>query len=163
MMLKAVIAVLGAMMSMTLADLASAQEVTLKWTKKDGSVVEKRVLDLAAIDSLPQREIVTTTPWTQGQKRFSGAAMADLSALFDHPVEKARLTALNDYAITIPAEDWRKYVVILASRQDGAIMRIRDKGPFWVIYPLDTDPKLRNPFYHSRMIWQVREIVFVSD
>ncbi|GAL28475.1 hypothetical protein JCM19239_1551 [Vibrio variabilis] len=37
-------------------------------------------------------------------------------------------------------------------------MSIRDKGPYWVIFPLSQYPEIDNTDYHSMMIWQLKEV-----
>ncbi len=45
--------------------------------------------------------------------------------------------------------------MILALRTNGARLTIRDKGPIWLMYPLDDHAELRDPVYNSRLIWQL--------
>ncbi len=37
-------------------------------------------------------------------------------------------------------------------------MPVREKGPVWVIYPMDDNPELRNDLYNDRLVWQLKEI-----
>lgn len=142
---------------------AFAQDLELDWKTADGQVVKSETLDLKALDALPQATIKTSTPWTQGVQTFSGPTFATLAARGGRPVKAADVVALNDYASTIPAEDWKKYTVVLASRHNGATMRVRDKGPLWVIYPLDTFSELEKQETNARMAWQVAHITFVVE
>ncbi len=47
----------------------------------------------------------------------------------------ARVLALNDYTTIIPIDDFYKFPVIMALKMNGQYMRIRDKGPLFVVYP----------------------------
>jgi len=67
-------------------------------------------------------------------------------------------TAINDYAIDIPIEDFQEHDVIIAYKMNGKVMSIRDKGPLWIIYPWSDTPSLRSELYHSRSIWQLIKI-----
>ena len=102
--------------------------------------------------------LTTRTPWNQDPVEFSGVK---LSAFLNHVgATKARLlrvTALNDYVTTIPVEDVA-YDPILATRRDGQVMTIRQKGPIFIIYPFDQDKSLNNELYFSRCAWQVKSI-----
>jgi len=69
-----------------------------------------------------------------------------------------RAVALNDYAITIPVEDFARHGVILALKRDGQYMPIRDKGPLFVIYPYDSKPELKTQIYYARSAWQVKRL-----
>ena len=71
---------------------------------------------------------------------------------------KLALTSLNDYSVDVPAEDAEKYDVIVAYKQNGEYMRVRDKGPFWLVYPLDQYPELQNEQTATKMIWQMKAI-----
>jgi hypothetical protein len=66
--------------------------------------------------------------------------------------------ALNDYYALVPASDARNWPVIIATRRDGAPMSVRAKGPLWLIYPMDTDPSLRNEAIYARSVWQLSRI-----
>lgn len=140
---------------------AEAAGLELVWIDRSGAEQARRTLSTDEAEALGSVEIATSTPWTQGVVRFSGPTLAALVSLEDGAVVEARLQALNDYSIDVPAEDWAAYDVVLASRADGARMRVRDRGPFWLVYPLDSDPALQTQRYHARMIWQVRRIDFV--
>ncbi|CAK2335628.1 hypothetical protein VCRA2119O147_300047 [Vibrio crassostreae] len=37
-------------------------------------------------------------------------------------------------------------------------MSVRDKGPYWLIYPLSSTPDIDNTDFHAKMIWQIRDI-----
>lgn len=66
-----------------------------------------------------------------------------------------KVTALNDYTTVIPLSDFNKYNVILALKINGEYMRVRDKGPLFIVYPYDSKPELNNQVYYSRSAWQV--------
>ena len=69
-----------------------------------------------------------------------------------------KITALNDYTANIPIEDVEKYNVILAFRQNGKVLRIRDKGTLFVVYHFDEFPELNSEVIHNRSVWQVKSI-----
>lgn len=141
---------------------ASAQEgvLVVTWVDPAGAPLARRSFGMAELEALGAADVATSTPWTEGVVRFTGPTLAALAALEYHPVVEARLTALNDYSIDVPAADWAAHTLVLATRADGARMRVRDRGPLWLIYPLDSDPALRTQRFHARMIWQVRDIAF---
>ena len=114
--------------------------------------------DLAALQQLPHHTIATSTPWTEGVSSYEGVLMRDLLHQLGVSGATVKLIALNDYAVTIPAADFDKYDVVLAYARDGQAMSVRDKGPLWIIYPLDGHPELNDEDTHSKMIWQVRRL-----
>ncbi|WP_371347750.1 hypothetical protein [Ancylobacter sp. IITR112] len=163
MVIRLVGALLLALVAWTAPDSARAQDLTLRWLGSDGKVALEKTLNLAQLDALPQVTIDTGTPWTQNVQRFTGPSLGVLAALGGRPVREAKVMALNDYVAPIPAEDWKEHGAILTTRIDGQTMRIREKGPFWVMYPIDSDPVLRQQYYQSRMVWQVKSIDFIAQ
>jgi hypothetical protein len=115
-------------------------------------------LDLAALEQMPHHAIATSTPWTEGVSSYEGVLLRDLLHQLGVSGATIKLIALNDYAITIPAADFDKYDVVLAYSRDGQAMPVRDKGPLWLVYPLDGHPELNNEETHAKMIWQVRRL-----
>lgn len=118
--------------------------------------------DAAALQALPQREITTALPAElelAGRHRWQGVSLRDLLARAGaQRTQRVRLKALNDYAIDIPWSDLEQFDPILAMRRNGAPLSVRDKGPLMLIYPFDSDARLRAHEYLGRSIWQVDAI-----
>lgn len=115
-------------------------------------------LDLEAIRDLPQRDIDTTTTWTDGTSRFRGPLLRDVLAYAGAGGTRLVATAVNDYFVTIPVEDALRYDVILAHEMDGEPLKRSDKGPLWVVYPESEHSELLDPLYNGRWIWQLKKI-----
>ena len=165
-MLRLLLLVLSCLLAQALpkaqaqAQSASGYSVSLSWVGADGVVVETMTLAVKDLESERSRNITTSTPWTTGIKRFSGPLLRDLAALRRFPVTTIEVNALNDYSAVIQNSDAEKYDFVLATRIDGELIRVRDKGPLWLILPLDEKPALNSQYYYSQMVWQVREIRF---
>ena len=101
---------------------------------------------------------VTTTPWYDGPRRFSGPLGQAVIDSIGATGTTLRVTAINDYITDIPLADLMEYPVILATRLDGERMSVREKGPIFVIYPFDEAPELNNETYYGRSAWQVKSI-----
>ena len=114
--------------------------------------------DMAMLESLPQHTIATTTDWTEGVMEFQGPLARDVLEAADASGATVLARALNDYSIEIPASDFTNYDVIMALRQNGAVLSRRDKGPIWIVYPRDDNEELQTVEYNSRWIWQLREL-----
>lgn len=123
-------------------------------TNQDG----KLLLDRAAIETMATTVVETETPWTQGKVRFEGVPLKSLLDAASAKGEVIHAIALNDYAVDIPVEDSANPKVIVAYRMNGETMRVRDKGPLWLVYPLSDDPALRNEATYSKMIWQIKAL-----
>lgn len=113
---------------------------------------------VADLEKMPQARLVTTTPFLEGKTTFDGVLLRDLLKAAGLSAPKLVMTALNDYSIEIPLSDATDYDVIVAYKVDGQYMRVRDKGPFWLIYPLDQHPELQNEATATKMIWQMKAI-----
>ena len=89
-----------------------------------------------------------------------GVLLSDLMERVGATGTTAVAVALNDYKVDIPAEDFTNYPVILAYRMDGDLLKIRDKGPLWIVYPQDDFPDLKTKQTQAKWVWQVKEIRF---
>jgi hypothetical protein len=114
--------------------------------------------DRKMLESLPQIKIATNTPWTEGTTEFEGPLLRDVLEQTGITGTELIAVALNDYDIEIPVADAFTYPVILAIRMNGKPMRVRAKGPIWVIYPWDDYSELRSETYYQRSIWQLRSL-----
>lgn len=139
------------------------RSLTITTVTGTGQLLFERAFDLADLDALPQAKILTHTPWTHGMQTFTGPSLSTLAALAGKPVKEVRITSLGDWSATIPASDWRSQGVILASRLNGDTMRVRDKGPYWIMYPIDGRRDLDTQMYQGRMVWQVKALEFISE
>ncbi len=105
-----------------------------------------------------QHSVVTGNEFVDGEVEFEGPLARDVVALFEIDAEEYVFTAVNDYAVPIPAEDIMEYDVILAVSQDGVPFSRRTKGPIWVIYPMTDHEELQDRTYNDRLIWQVASV-----
>lgn len=111
---------------------------------------------------LPARQVRTALPASLGMASASdweGVPLSHLVTLTGTAPRSLALTALNGYAVTVPAQDLTRFDPVLAYRRDGHEITVRDKGPLILIYPFDRHPALNRQVYINRTIWQVHEIV----
>jgi hypothetical protein len=117
-----------------------------------------RKFDMAALEHMPQRDIVTATPWYDRPHKFTGPLLRDVLAAAGAKGATLKAIALNDYAVEIPLADALKYDVIVARLFDDQPMPRREKGPLFIIYPFDEQAELRKQLYFTRCAWQLKEI-----
>jgi hypothetical protein len=115
--------------------------------------------DLDMLAALPQRQLVTHTPWHQGAQTFTGPLLRDVLAEAGAHGRTLVAVALNDYRCEIPFEDAERFDVIVARLHNGEPMRVRDKGPLFIVYPFDSDAQLRSDRYYVRSAWQLRSLL----
>lgn len=114
--------------------------------------------DAAMLDALPQREIVTHSPWYEGPNTFSGPLLRDVLQAVGAQGQELVLQALNDYRAIVPVSDAQRFDAILAQRMNGQELTVRDKGPLFLIYPYDSLSELQSTVYYGRSVWQVVQI-----
>jgi hypothetical protein len=120
------------------------------------------VFDLPMLESLAGRSAQMETPWTEGRVRFSGPFLRSVLAAAGAHATRIRVTALNDYSADVPVEDAAKLDTMLATRMNGDLMSVRDKGPLFLVYPFDQNADLMNEKYFSRSVWQIRTIEVIE-
>jgi hypothetical protein len=111
--------------------------------------------DMPALAALPQTQFSTHTPWEPQVRRFTGPLLRDVLALAGAQGSVLKATALNDYRVDIPVSDSQRFDVIVARLLDDQPMRVRDRGPLFIIYPFDSDAELRAQRYFARSVWQL--------
>ena len=116
------------------------------------------VFDQAMLEAMDPVTITTSTIWTEGEQTFTGVPLAQLVDLLGAEGEVMMASAINDYTVEIPREDWIENGPIVAFLNNGEPMSIRDKGPLWIIYPYDDNPDYQTEVIYSRSIWQLDQI-----
>lgn len=119
---------------------------------------DSAAFDLKLLEASGVSKLTTSTPWTEGKPKFEGILMRDLLKLVGAKGETITAIALNDYKVTIPISDFEKYPVLLAYKMNGETLKVREKGPLWIIYPRDEFPELDNKPTQGKWVWQIKEI-----
>jgi hypothetical protein len=145
--------------SAVFATSASAESILSLTAQNDAGEVFTKTYTAEQLLELEQTVVVTTNDYVDAETTFVGPRLSTLLKDFDlSDGDQIFVTALNDYRTVIPAEEALKYDVIVAVLMNGQPMSVRDKGPFWVIYPMSEHPELREPGYNDRLIWQLASI-----
>lgn len=137
---------------------AQADLPTLVVEGQDGSAPFSVTYDRDELEQMSMVSVETSTPWNEGVVDFEGVPLEKLLANAGVNGTTATVTALNDYSVDIPVSDFSQFGVILAIKRDGEYMPVSDQGPFFVMYPFDSDPALDAQPYHGRAVWQVKQI-----
>ncbi|MCB5199595.1 molybdopterin-dependent oxidoreductase [Loktanella sp. TSTF-M6] len=126
------------------------------------NVDDQLQLDRDALMALEAATFETSTIWTEGVHSFQGVSLATLMEALGVTEGTIIATAINDYAVEIPVSDAVEGGGMVAYLMDDAEMRVRDKGPLWVVYPYDSDPAYRTEVIYSRSIWQLDRLEVVN-
>lgn len=129
--------------------------LTVSGSIRNANLADAAALDESILQALPRHSIETTTVVTDGVRRFDGFLMRDLLEMLGAQGRMVTASALNDYIIDIPMEDFQRFDVLVASHMDGDRLLPRDKGPFWIVYPRDAHDELQDIRYDYRWVWQL--------
>ena len=120
---------------------------------------QSAVFDRQMLEDLGMSELQVTTPWTQGKQTFEGVLASKVLDAVGARGSIITARAINDYQVKIPVSDFRRYPVLLALKHNGRYMRVRDKGPIWIVYPRETYPELDTDLVTDRWVWQLSSLV----
>ena len=134
---------------------AAAEDLLVVRNATDPAQAEARFSE-ADLLALPQVTVRTRTEFTDGVVEFIGPLARDAVAFIETgTATTVHLVAANDYAIDIPLSDLAEYDVILAMQANGERLSLRDKGPIWLMYPMDDIDELPDSRFNNRLVWQL--------
>jgi hypothetical protein len=113
------------------------------------------VFDRAMLEALGLQRLRTSSPWTDGVVEFEGVPASAVMRAVGARGERVIASALNDYQVDIPLQDFEDYPVLFALKMDGHELTVRDRGPIWIVYPRDDYAELRNERVNARWVWQL--------
>jgi hypothetical protein len=116
--------------------------------------------DMKTLEKIGLIRFTTRTEWTDGPVQFEGVLLKDLLAVLnpEKNADKLVLKALNDYISSMPISDANDYPVMVAVKENGEYMSVRERGPLWIVYPQDAYPEVGRREFLSRWVWQLAEI-----
>lgn len=114
--------------------------------------------DRPMLESLGTTALRTSTAWTADAPLFEGVPARDLLDAVGADGREVVAGALNDYTVTIPLAELYRYPVLLALKMNGEYLKIRNKGPIWLVYPRDQYPELNNSLTDKKWVWQLSHL-----
>jgi hypothetical protein len=114
---------------------------------------------------LPSNSFKTKLPWYKEPKTYTGVLVTDLLRYLDEQnddVDSVSFVALNDYAANSKMEYILKYEPIISYKKNNKRMKIRNKGPYWLVFNVDKYPEIDNDIFYTQMVWQIDEIIIHS-
>ncbi|WP_224826676.1 molybdopterin-dependent oxidoreductase [Cognatishimia sp. MH4019] len=152
-----VLALLFGWTSTALAQSVTDLQVTASSSKSD--VIS---FSLADLDTMEQVVFSTTTIWTDGKVTFSGVPLKAVLDGVDASGTTVEMVALNDYKVAMPLSEVKDTAPIIATRMDGETMSVRDKGPYWIVFPYDQDTSYQTETIYAFSIWQLNRLKVVD-
>jgi hypothetical protein len=160
-------AVAALLMAMTagLAQGASAEDAVRLGVSTPAATAAEFTLD--ELRAMGETRFATSTPFTKGEQEFVGVTGAQIVAAMEAKGAKVDAKSVlavanNDYSIVIPFEVFAQPTTLVAFAQNGSPMSVRDKGPFWIVFPYDSDAKFVSSSYQSYSIWGLERLDFQS-
>ncbi len=133
---------------------STSEKVVLSIHGEDGKVHD---FTIAQIEALGTYRLTTKTFWPSDDGTYEGVLLSDLlKKVGMHGQKKLLIKAIDDYAVTIPREDWTRWPVLLATRRDGKLLSLRNKGPTRLIFPMALDEKLAVRSMGSHWAWMIK-------
>ncbi|MER2496700.1 molybdopterin-dependent oxidoreductase [Vibrio neptunius] len=112
------------------------------------------------VSQYPTTSFTTQLPWQPEAHEFTGVRVSDmLEQLGIQDTTSVSFIALNDYSASVTIENIVKYEPIIAYKMNGKKMKVRNKGPYWLVFNLDKFPEIDNTTFHSQMVWQIGKIM----
>lgn len=108
--------------------------------------------------AMSDQQVVTQTPWTDGTLTFRGAPLEAVLALAGIDDGWVNARGLNNYSINVPVDQALAAKAFLAVHMNGELMRIKDKGPFWIVFPWDEHPELLTREIRTWSVWQLQAL-----
>lgn len=126
----------------------------------DGNVTGGQAVHFtrSEIEALGLKKLRTSTPWHNGVQEFEGVPLSAVLRKVGATGAKVNVFALNKYRTEIPLADLDRHAPLLALKNGGQYMEIRDKGPLFIMYPFDEKPEIKIEQYYGRAAWQVRSM-----
>ena len=117
------------------------------------------LMDRATLEQVGLVEYTVTDPFEERPVRYRGVLMRDLLSLWQvaADAQTVQVTALNDYKIAIPINEFRQYPVLFALQADGVYMQPAYRGPAMLVYPID-QYKFDLIAVQRNWIWQIKTI-----
>ena len=115
-----------------------------------------------ALLAIKPSSMTTQSPWDDSPSEFQGVYLKDLLEHLDIGANNLTAKALNDYEEKFRVSDAVSKKAFIAVLRDGKPMPIRNKGPYWIIFPwqeLETDSEVNtNRTFNTWSVWQLSSI-----
>lgn len=108
--------------------------------------------DLPMLEALGMKSLTVRYPEWPKSYTFEGPLLRDVLMAVGSKGSTIRFLGLDGYEPEIPVTDAYDHDAVLAVKVDGRYLGIGDRGPVWLVYPRDTDPKLKG-MDDSKWLW----------
>jgi hypothetical protein len=120
------------------------------------------VLGDAELTNLTQTAFDTATPWTDAPQHFSGPLLSTLLQQVGAGPGNIKVTSFNNYVVEIERSLITETAPILAARINERPFGIRNKGPYWIVFPYDDSVNYQSETIYAASVWQVKSITVLK-
>lgn len=111
------------------------------------------------LERLGFRRLTTVTPWRDIPAAFDGVLLSDILAANGLGDASAiTVEAENGYAVEIPAQIWKRWPVLVATRVNGRPHGRRQRGPIQFILPMSDDAATGASENEAYWVWMAARI-----
>ncbi|OLQ69486.1 oxidoreductase [Photobacterium proteolyticum] len=139
------------------SSLAYETTLTISGLNSSGQQVDV-TLNRSELEKLPQTTLTTHLPWIKGQAEFEGVKLTTLLRAYQLKPTQVLMSALNDYSASSSWKHISKYEPIIAIKKNNQYLKIRDYGPYWLVFSIDKYPELGQRKNLAKMVWQLETI-----
>ena len=130
-------------------------------TKFNSSNNKSYDFTLASLKELGTQNVGAANKYVTGRAVFQGPYLRDVlkAAGISPNAKEVIFEAADNYTVRAPVSDAMKFKVIVAHSYNGQPLKSNDKGPLWIIYPLDEAPAGMNMLTAiDKMAWSLKRI-----
>ncbi len=104
--------------------------------------------------------VETYNPWEKRTEVYTGIWVSDLIKTYGQGTTSLKLTAIDDYQVTLNNEEWQNLRILLATKVNGQYIDVKNKGPMRVVFP---DYDAANKHYElslPKWLWMIKRLEF---
>jgi hypothetical protein len=122
-----------------------------------------RSVTIADLEAMPLTEYSAEEPYQKKRFSFTGVLLREFVKEYGAPgVEKVQLKAIDEYVVDFSRDEWMRWDIMLATRQDGKHITVKQSGPVRIVLPFDDFEEVDREVYTPRWIWLVKSIEFIK-
>lgn len=121
------------------------------------------LFDDAMLAELPQVTLRTSTVWTPDVQSFTGPTLHSVLEAVGAAGREIFAEAANNYRVLLDFDMIEPETPILARLIDGQPISRRSRGPLWIIFPFDSDPRYRTELVNAQSVWHLTALVVTGD
>ncbi|SBS29837.1 Oxidoreductase molybdopterin binding domain protein [Marinomonas spartinae] len=125
-------------------------------TGKDGKTVR---LDRQMLSDIGIVESTTSTPWAKKEENYTGPLLRQVLEYVGAKGSTMRVQWRKKHSTILPISDAYNYSLLLAMDMNGKPVDSREKGPLFLLYPVEKIPGLDTTVLQNRSLSQVESII----